>query len=126
MFRNFASSVARAAGGFGALHQRATATLGGIRTKFTVNIDTRTSPEFAMAMLNRKLQRAGVMKKLRTRSRGFVKPSKVKYDENLKRTYKLSYRKVQNVLTWIEMERGLSAERRKASRAEKKGLPTES
>ena len=79
-----------------------------------------------MAMLNRKLQRAGVMKKLRTRSRGFVKPSKVKYDENLKRTYKLSYRKVQNVLTWIEMERGLSAERRKASRAEKKGLPTES
>jgi len=38
----------------------------------------------------------------------------------------MSYRKVQNVLTWIELERGLSAARRKASRAEKhavKGLP---
>ena len=42
------------------------------------------------------MQRAGVMRKLRQNSRGFVKKSKKKYDERLKRSYKLSYRKVQN------------------------------
>ena len=44
----------------------------------------------------------------------------MKYDKKLKQAYGLSYKKVQNVLTWIEIERGLSAARRKASRAEEK------
>ena len=106
------------------LQQRLTSLLGGVRTKFSVDIDGRPSPDLAMSLLNRKLQRAGVMRKLR--KRGFQKPSKIKYDDRLKREYKFSYRKVQNVLTWIEIERGLSAARRKAARAEKaqlKGLP---
>mmetsp|Transcript_10920 Transcript_10920/g.32594 ORF Transcript_10920/g.32594 Transcript_10920/m.32594 type:complete len:135 (+) Transcript_10920:229-633(+) len=88
------------------------------RTRFSIDIDERTPAEFAMARLNRKMQRAGVMRKLRVDSRGFVKKSKKKYDDRLKRSYKLSYRKVQNVLTWIELERMLSAQRRRATRAE--------
>ena len=47
--------------------------------------------------------------------------SRVKYDARLKRQYKLSYRRVQDVLTWIEMERMLSASQRKQRRRASKG-----
>mmetsp|Transcript_7174 Transcript_7174/g.22630 ORF Transcript_7174/g.22630 Transcript_7174/m.22630 type:complete len:129 (+) Transcript_7174:1012-1398(+) len=93
--------------------------LGGVRFRFSIPIDGRTTAEFAMSRLNRKLQRAGVMKKLRTRNRGFVKQSRIKYDARLKRAYKLSYRRVQSVLTWIEMERMFSAKARRERRIEK-------
>ena len=56
-----------------------------VRFRFSIPIDGRTTAEFAMSRLNRKLQRAGVMKKLRTRNRGFVKQSRIKYDTRLKR-----------------------------------------
>ena len=98
MLRAFATSCARAgaqaaAQNNGGLWRRCAALLGGVRSKFSVSIDQRTSPEYAMAVLNRKMQRAGVMKKVRTRARGFVKPSKVKYDDRLKQKYKFSSRR---------------------------------
>jgi hypothetical protein len=92
----------------------------GVRTEFSISL-AEFPAELAVARLNRKVQRAGLMTKWRRRSRGFVKRSKVKYDARLKQDYKRSYRRVQDVLTWIEMERMLSASnrqaRRKASRA---------
>lgn len=96
------------------------AAAGATRTEFSISL-AEFPAELAVARLNRKVQRAGLMTKWRRRSRGFVKRSKVKYDARLKQDYKRSYRRVQDVLTWIEMERMLSASnrqtRRKASRA---------
>ena len=78
------------------------------RTQFSISLEEFPA-ELAVARLNRKVQKAGLMTKWRRRQRGFIKPSRVKYDARLKRQYKLSYRRVQDVLTWIEMERMLSA-----------------
>ena len=85
------------------------------RTQFSISLEEFPA-ELAVARLNRKVQKAGLMTKWRRRQRGFIKPSRVKYDARLKRQYKLSYRRVQDVLTWIEMERMLSASQRKQRR----------
>ena len=45
------------------------------------------------------------------------------YDARLKRQYKLSYRRVQDVLTWIEMERGAASQRKQRRRASKGAGP---
>lgn len=71
-----------------------------------------TDPELAMTVLNRKMR--PVLKKLRKRH--YEKPSKIKYDNRLKARHRASYRRVQNLLTHIEIERTLSARRRKAGR----------
>ena len=52
------------------------------------------------------------MTRWRRRQRGFIKPSRVRLTARLKRQYKLSYRRVQDVLTWIEMERMLASQRK--------------
>jgi hypothetical protein len=90
------------------------------RTQFSISLEEFPA-ELAVARLNRKVQRAGLMTKWRRRQRGFIKPSRVKYDARLKRQYKLSYRRVQDVLTWIEMERMLSASQRKQRRRASRG-----
>ena len=90
------------------------------RTQFSISLEEFPA-ELAVARLNRKVQKAGLMTKWRRRQRGFIKPSRVKYDARLKRQYKLSYRRVQDVLTWIEMERMLSASQRKQRRRASKG-----
>ena len=58
------------------------------RTQFSISLEEFPA-ELAVARLNRKVQRAGLMTKWRRRQRGFIKPSRVKYDARLKRQYKL-------------------------------------
>ena len=90
------------------------------RTQFSISLEEFPA-ELAVARLNRKVQKAGLMTKWRRRQRGFIKPSRVKYDARLKRQYKLSYRRVQDVLTWIEMERMLSGLAAEAAAARVEG-----
>lgn len=48
--------------------------------------------------------------------RGFKPPAKIKYEARRKKQHKLRYQRVYNALTHIELERTLSAIRRKADR----------
>lgn len=48
--------------------------------------------------------------------RGFKPPSKVKYEKRQKKKYKLMYMRIQSALAHIELDRALSARRRKLER----------
>lgn len=80
--------------------------------RFAWSVSCEHNADSAMSLLNRKMR--PVLKKLRKRH--YEKPSKIKYDNRLRAAYRASYRRVQTLLTHIEIERTLSARRRKQGR----------